>query len=69
MNNFICCLADMQKVKILPPADFQDNIFAKGQNQTPLLGFTNFRNFLKISASTAMLLCSLDLQQFCGVRE
>ena len=39
------CQADMQKVIILPPADFQGKISVKGQNQTPLLGFTNFRQF------------------------
>ena len=27
---------DMQKVEILPPADFECKISAKGQNQTPL---------------------------------
>ena len=36
---------DMQKVEILPPADFQVKISAKGQNQTLLLGFMNFRQF------------------------
>ena len=33
---------DMQKVEILPPADFQVKIYAKGQNQKLLLGFMNF---------------------------
>ena len=37
--------ADMQKVEILPPADFQVKISAKGQNQTLLLGLMNFRQF------------------------
>ena len=37
--------ADMQKVEILPPADFQVKISAKGQNQTVLLGFIIFRRF------------------------
>ena len=36
---------DMQKVEILPPADFQVKISAKEQNQTLLLGFMNFRQF------------------------
>ena len=39
------CNTDMQKVEILPPADFQVKISAKGQNQTLLLGFMNFRQF------------------------
>ena len=37
--------ADMQKVEILPPADFQVKISAKGQNQMTLLGFMNFLIF------------------------
>ena len=37
--------SDMQKVEILPPADSQVKISAKGQNQATLLGFMNFRQF------------------------
>ena len=36
---------DMQKVEILPPADFQVKIFAKGENQ---MRFMNFRQFSEI---------------------
>jgi hypothetical protein len=52
MKAFLCwqtvvqkAKADMQKVEILPPADFQVKFFAKGQNQTLLLEFMNFRQF------------------------
>jgi hypothetical protein len=40
--------ANMQKVEILPLADFQVKIPVKGKNQVPLLGFMNFRQFSEI---------------------
>ena len=41
-------VADMQKVEILPPADYQVKFSAKGQNQTSLHGFMNFHQFTEI---------------------
>ena len=39
---------DMQKVEILPPADFRVKISAKVQNRLPLLGFIHFCQFSEI---------------------
>jgi hypothetical protein len=38
----------MQKVKNLPPADFQVNIFRKAENQMPLVEHLDFRQFSEI---------------------
>jgi hypothetical protein len=41
-------IGEMFKVEILPPADFHVKSLAMGQNQTPLLGFMQFRQFSEI---------------------